>query len=113
MSGAVYEVRLDPAALTALDQAADYIEAQSGTDRAIDWLAAMRGGIEKLETSPRAFPVVCLRRGRPIHSKLVMSHRVYYFIDEPTSLVYVIDLVHTARETKLATYRDPQEGKQP
>lgn len=113
MSDSIYQVRYDPAALAALHEATDYIEEQSGTGRALDWLEAMRIGIQKLETSPRAFPVVCLRRGRPIRSKLVMSHRVYYFIDEPAALVYVIDLVHTARETKLATYRDPKEGQQP
>lgn len=104
---AVYQVRYDPAALAALEETATHIEEQSGPGRAAAWLDAMRTGIQKLETTPRAFPVVCLRRGRPIHSKLVISHRVYYFIDEPTRLVYIIDVVHTARETKLAEYRDP------
>jgi len=104
----VYTVRYDPAAHAGLDEATDYIEEQSSTDRAVDWLEAMRGGIQELETSPRAFPIACMRRGRPIHSKLVISHRVYYFIDEPTSLVYVIDLVHAAQETRLAKYRDAQ-----
>jgi plasmid stabilization system protein ParE len=103
----LYQVRYDPVALAALEEAAAYIEEQSGPDRAASWLRAMRAGIEKLETFPRAFPAMCVRRGRTIHSKLVISHRVYYFIDEPTRLVYVIDVVHTARETKLAGYRDP------
>ncbi len=45
--------------------------------------------------------------GRVIHSKLAMERdRVYFVIDEPGRAVYVIDVVHTARETKLATYRD-------
>lgn len=103
---AVYEVRYDRQALDALEEATAYIEEQSGPDRAAAWLGAMMESIHQLETSPRAFPIVTLRRGRPIHSKVVISHRVYYFIDEPTHLVYVIDIVHTARETKLAEYRD-------
>jgi len=36
-----------------------------------------------------------------------MEHyRVYCVIDEPGRTVYAIDVVHTARDTKLATYRD-------
>jgi plasmid stabilization system protein ParE len=103
----VYEVRFDPAALAALGEAADYVEEHSGPDRAAGWLAAMREGMQRLETSPRAYPVACIRRGRPIYSKLVVSHRVYYFVDDPTGIVFVIDVVHTARETRLAEYRDP------
>lgn len=104
-----YEVRFDPVALAALSEAAEFIEEQSGSDRVSGWLRAMRAGIRKLESSPRAFGAVCLRRGRPIRSKLVISHRVYYFVDEATRIVYVIDVVHTARETRLAAYRDPAE----
>ncbi len=48
-----------------------------------------------------------VRAGRVIRSKLAMErYRVYFVIDEPGRTVYVIDVVHTARETKLATYRD-------
>lgn len=67
----------------------------------------MRAGIQKLEAYPRVFAAVSMRRGRPIHSKLVMSHRVYYFVDDPTQTVYIIDVVHTARETRLSRYREP------
>ena len=102
-----YDVRYDPVAFAALAEAADYIEKQSGRNRATTWLDAMRTSIDKLESYPRAFPAVSIRRGRQIHSKLVISHRVYYFIDDPTRTVYIIDVVHTARETKLAEYRDP------
>ena len=33
-------------------------------------------------------------------------YRIYFVIDEPGRAVYVIDVVDTARETKLVTYRD-------
>lgn len=102
-----YEVRYDPVARDALDEAAAYVAEQSGADRAAAWLRAMQAGIRKLQTHPRAFPAVCLRRGRPVHSKVVVSHRVYYFVDDRSRVVYVIDVVHTARETRLAPYRDP------
>lgn len=104
-----YEVRYDPAVLAVLEETVAYIEDQSGASRAVAWLDAMNASIQQLETSPRAFPAVCFRRGRPIHSKLVMNHRVYYFIDDPTRLVYVVDVIHTARETQLAMYREPQD----
>ena len=104
-----YTVRFDPVALAALEETTTYIEEDSGPDRAGRWLEAMRIGIQKLESTPGAFPVACIRRGRPIHSKLVQTHRVYYFIDSDERLVYIIDVVHTARETKLAEYRDAGE----
>lgn len=102
-----YDVRFDPIALSALEEAATYIEGESGSGRASRWLEAMRLGIQKLESTPGAFPVVCIRRGRPIYSKLVQSHRVYYFVDTSERIVYIVDVVHTARETRLAKYRDP------
>ena len=109
MTGESYEVRYDPEAIAALEEAVAYIAEQSGADRALGWLDAIRAGIERLETSPRVFRSVCHRRGRLIRSKLVVNHRVYYFIDEQSRLVYVIDVVHTARETKLAEYRDSED----
>ncbi|MEM7354999.1 MAG: type II toxin-antitoxin system RelE/ParE family toxin [Acidobacteriota bacterium] len=102
---APYEVRFDRVALEALEEAADYIEEHSGAPRAATWFAKMRAGIQKLEALPRAFAAVSLRRGRPVHSKLVMTHRVFYIVDDPSRVVYIIDVVHTARETKLAAYR--------
>ncbi|MDA8018320.1 MAG: type II toxin-antitoxin system RelE/ParE family toxin [Thermoanaerobaculia bacterium] len=100
-----YAVRYDPAALAALGDAVAYIEEHSGPGRAADWLSAMQAGIAKLETLPGAYPIMDEREGRAVHSKLVSSYRVFYFIDEPERIVYVIDIVHTARETKLAPYR--------
>lgn len=66
----------------------------------------MQASIQKLETHPRAFPIVNTQFERPLHAKVVLSHRVFYFIDDPTQIVYVIDVVHTARESRLAAYRD-------
>lgn len=67
----------------------------------------MRESIERLERLPKAFQIARHLAGRTIYSKLVMSHRVFYLVDDPTQLVYVIDVVHTAQETRLAEYRDP------
>lgn len=33
-------------------------------------------------------------------------YRVFYVVDDEAAVVHVIDVVHTARETKLAAYRD-------
>ena len=67
----------------------------------------MYESIERLEVMPGTFAQVQVRAGRVIRSKLAMErYRVYFVIDEPGRAVYVIDVVHTARETKLATYRD-------
>lgn len=105
-----YDVRFDPVALAAIEETTAYIEEASGPDRAGRWLETLRLGCQTLESTPRAFPVACIRRGRPIHSKVVQSHRVYYFVDSEERLVYIVDVVHTARETKLAEYRDPAES---
>ena len=102
-----YEVRFDPVALTALDETATYIREDSGPGRAAKWLEAMRRGIRELGSAPRAYPVACIRRGRPIRSKRIMSHRVFFFIEDAEGIVFIIDVVHTARETRLAEYRDP------
>jgi len=34
------------------------------------------------------------------------AYRVFYVVHDPTATVHVIDIVHTARETRLAEYRD-------
>jgi plasmid stabilization system protein ParE len=103
----VYKVRYDPVALDALEETTRYIQEESGPDRAAHWLRAMRTSIQQLEALPHAFSAVCTRQGRPIHSKLILSHRIFYLIDQPTQTVYIIDVVHTARETRLAEYRKP------
>ncbi len=100
-------VRFLPEATVALREAASYIAAQDGPGRATEWLRGMYDSIERLEVMPGTFAQVQVRTGRVIRSKLAMEHyRVYFVIDEPGRTVYVIDVVHTARETKLATYRD-------
>lgn len=56
---------------------------------------------------PGTFAQVQVRAGRVIHSKLAMERdRVCFVIDEPGRAVYVIDVVRTARDTKLVAYRD-------
>jgi mRNA-degrading endonuclease RelE of RelBE toxin-antitoxin system len=34
----------------------------------------------------------------------VISHRVFFTIDEDAQVVYVVDVVHTARQTKIGEY---------
>lgn len=65
----------------------------------------MLEAIDSLERLPGAHAVVAVHDGRAVHSMLVQPYRVYYVIDESSSTVYVIDVVHTARETKLEKYR--------
>ncbi|MEM9291562.1 MAG: type II toxin-antitoxin system RelE/ParE family toxin [Acidobacteriota bacterium] len=104
MSGQ-YSVRFDPEAIAALEEAANYIESDSSTERARTWLRAMLSSIENLESFPRAFPAESRRGKRSIRSKLVMSHRVFYFVDDGSNIVYIVDVVHTAQDTKLRQYR--------
>ena len=106
-----YRVSFLPEATAALREAASYIAEQDGRDRAAEWLRGMYESIERLEDMPGTFAQVQVRAGRVIRSKLAMErYRVYFVIDEPGRTVYVIDVVHTARETKLATYRDDLKG---
>jgi mRNA-degrading endonuclease RelE of RelBE toxin-antitoxin system len=62
-----------------------------------------------LETLPKVFRTPVRRGGRPLFSKLVSPYRVFYVVDDSTATVHVIDVVHTARETRLADYRDSSE----
>ena len=102
-----YRVRFLPEATVALREAASYIAEQDDPGRATEWLRGMYDSIERLEVMPGTFAQVQVRAGRVIRSKLTMEHyRVYFVIDEPGRTVYVVDVVHSARETKLATYRD-------
>lgn len=102
-----YEVSFDPVALEVLEETFDYIRSDSGPGRAEAWLDAMRAGIDRLESSPQAFRVVTHRRGFPIRAKLVISHWVFYLVDDERSRVYIIDIVHTSRDSRLAEYRIP------
>ncbi len=102
-----YRVRFLPEATAALRETASYIAEQDGPDRASEWLRGMSESIERIEVMPGAFAQVQVRAGRVIRSKLALERdRVYVVIDEPGRAVYVIDVVHTARETRLATYAD-------
>lgn len=101
-----YRVEYEPLAQAALEEAATYIHHQSGPGRAAGWLRKMLESIDKLESLPRAFGVWTTRGVEPIFSKLVSSYRVFYVVDDSTSTVHVIDIVHTARETELAKYRE-------
>ncbi|MBZ0114591.1 MAG: type II toxin-antitoxin system RelE/ParE family toxin [Thermoanaerobaculia bacterium] len=89
-----------------MEESVTYILEQSGPVRAADWLAAMRSSIGELSSTPRAYPVVAHQGGRAVHSKVIMTNRVFYFVDDSECLVFVIDVVHTARETKLLEYRE-------
>ena len=80
--------------------------------------APARSGSPRPEPrSPRAFDTIGIHLktalglsnevGPPHHefrSKLVMSHRVFFTIDEDAMAVHIIDFVHTARQTKLDEY---------
>jgi plasmid stabilization system protein ParE len=103
-----YRVRYLSEANAALRSAAVYIMEQGGPGRAEDWLRRMLDSIGALATFPEAFPRVTVLAGRAIHSKLVNPYRVYYVIDEAGSTVYVIDVVHTARDEKAT--RPTHEG---
>jgi plasmid stabilization system protein ParE len=99
-----YRVRYTEEATSALREAATYILSQDGSDRARTWLQRMLDETDRLETLPGAFVQVTTIAGRAVRSILVLSYRVYYVIDEPSSTVYVIDVVHTARQTHLQKY---------
>lgn len=100
-----YRVRYLNEAKAALREATAYIVDNAGSGRARDWLRKMRKEIDKLERLPFAFPQAAIQDGRAIHARLMSPYRVYYTIDERRSTVYVIDVVHTSRETKLKKYR--------
>ena len=109
-----YRVRFLPEATAALREAASYIAEQDGPGRAAEWLRGMYECIERLEVMPGTFAQVQVRAGRVIRSKLAMErYRIYFVIDEPGRTVYVIDVVHTTRETKLVTCRDDEEDGTP
>ncbi len=101
-----YRVEFSQAAYVVLQETAAYIADIDGPDQAAHWLRKMEEGAAALETIPRGFIEVGTHDGRILHSKPIMSHRVYYFIDDAAELVTIIDVIHTRRETKLEKYRD-------
>jgi plasmid stabilization system protein ParE len=102
-----YRIRYEPLAQAALEEAAAYIQRESGPGRAEGWLRAMLEAADKLESLPKAFGIWTTREGQPVYSKLVSPYRVFYVVHDATATVHVIDIVHTARETRLAEYREP------
>lgn len=42
--------------------------------------------------------------GRVVRTILVAPYRIYFVIEEIASTVYIIDVVHTARDSKLRLY---------
>ncbi len=100
-----YRVEHFPEVDGALREAATHIRDQSGPTKAKNWLNGILKAIDRFEKLPTAHAVVTIHDGRPVHSMLVRPDRGYYVIDELSSTVYVIDVVHTARDTKLRKYR--------
>ena len=96
-----YRVRYLDEAIGALRKAAEFIETQSGQERARGWLRRMLESVTTLETFPGAQPQVTVLDGRVVRSMLANPLRVYYVIEEISATVYVIDIVHSARETQL------------
>jgi plasmid stabilization system protein ParE len=105
VSRRLYQVKYEPLALAALEEAAIYIKEHDSSGAASSWLRAMLASAQKLKMLPKAFPIWTEREGRPIFAKLVNPYRVFYFVEDETATVHVIDVVHTARETRLAQYR--------
>jgi plasmid stabilization system protein ParE len=100
----LYRVRYLPEATEALRSAFLYVLEDAGPGRAGEWLTAVYASVDQLETTPRATRDEGLFYGREFRSKLVISHRVFFTIDEDAQVVYVVDVVHTARQTKIGDY---------
>ncbi|MDE2784083.1 MAG: type II toxin-antitoxin system RelE/ParE family toxin [Gemmatimonadota bacterium] len=101
-------MELSEEAHAALEEITAFIAQRDGVDRAARWFRKMEAGKAALETMPRGFVEVGEHRGRRLHSKLVMNHRIYYFIDDAAALVTIIDIVHTRRESRLEEYREKE-----
>ena len=99
-----YRVRYRPEAKAALREAFVYIAEDDGSGRAGTWLKKMYEGIDALQTAPRSTRSEGTFDGWEFRSKLVITHRVFFTIDDAVETVYVIDIVHTARQTKLDEY---------
>ncbi len=99
-----YRVRYLDEAIAALKEAAAFISERDGKGRARQWLSAMLTAITDLESLPGIWRQVTVLEGRAIRSLLVPPYRIYFVIEEITSTVYVIDVVHTARDSKLRRY---------
>lgn len=99
-----YRVRYLSEATDALREAAAFIVERDGAPRAGKWLSEMLASIERLETMPGTWRHVTVIEGRVVRSILVAPYRIYFVIEGIASTVYIIDVVHTARDSKLRLY---------
>lgn len=101
-----YRVRYLTEATEALRAAFLHVRDDSGPRRAADWLSRVYASIDQLELAPRATRAEGSFHGHEFRSKLVISHRVFFTIDEDALAVHVIDFVHTAQQIRLDEYTD-------
>jgi plasmid stabilization system protein ParE len=99
-----YRVRYLTEATEALRAAFLHVREDAGPRRAANWLRRVYASIDQLEIAPRATRDEGFFHGHEFRSKLVISHRVFFTISEDAQVVHVIDVVHTAQQTKLDEY---------
>lgn len=104
-----YRVRYLTEATEALRDAFLHVREDAGPRTATDWLRRVYASIDQLEIAPRATRNEGFFHGHEFRSKLVISHRVFFTIDEDAHVVHVIDIVHTAQQTKLDEYTAGEE----
>jgi plasmid stabilization system protein ParE len=83
-----YQIKYEPLAQSALEEAAAHIREDSGPERAAGWLRSILASLDKLETLPKAFGVWTQRGGQPVYSKPVPPYRVFYVVDDATLTVH-------------------------
>ena len=99
-----YEVEFSPRALSSLRETTHYILQDSGAGRASDWLTRIMRSTDTLKTHPRAFRIVGAYEGEDVHARVVMSHVLYYLVDDAARVVTVIDVVHAAHGAERDRY---------
>ena len=99
-----YRVRYLTEAMEALRSAFLHVRENAGPRSAANWLSRVYASIDQLEIAPRASRDEGFFHGHEFRSKLVISHRVFFTIDEDAQVVHVIDVVHTAQQTRLDEY---------
>jgi len=104
----LFQVKYLPEANDAIRIIYRYIAREEGQGRADGWLDQFTESADKLAHEALTWPVVTTRLGKDVRSKLAIVHRVYYRVEEATKTVWIIDAVHTARQTKLDEYRDDE-----
>ncbi len=104
-----YSVTFLNAAKEAIRETVNWITDQDGAEAAKRWKKALFSGAKALETLPLGFPESGACRGRPLRSKVVGNHRIYYFVDEPEKRVAILDVVHTRHQTRNEEYHGGSE----